>query len=238
MTPTLLQKRQRLVRIAGVDIDGDHLELRRRRARARSASSAGISLRQGTHQVAHRLRSTVRPRQSVSVRSRPSRILEGEIGHQERRAARRSSAATSPCASGAMRLAVATAGAQAAAAGLLRRRAIPYTPASTARIAAPPPADAVTRRRAELVWTARRMARSSTIKPRRTFMSMHHEQQNVGRTLRFRVPIRSWRRSTPRSISTATSTGRTSPRARPMRQCLAKTGHHLGAGCKDASLTV
>src|SRR5262245_40827519 len=35
-------------------------------------SRAGISLRQGRHQVAHRLRSTTLPRQSASVRSLPS----------------------------------------------------------------------------------------------------------------------------------------------------------------------
>ncbi len=60
------------------------------------------------------------------------------------------SAAISPWASGASRLAAATAGAQAAAAGLLRNRPIPYTPASTAKITAAPPtaASRVTRRRA------------------------------------------------------------------------------------------
>ena len=55
-----------------------------------------------------------------------------------------------------MRLAAATAGAQAAEAGLLRNPAIPYTPASTAKIAIPPPkaASMVTRRRALLDGSA------------------------------------------------------------------------------------
>ena len=50
-----------------------------------SASSAGISRRHGTHQVAQRLRSTVRPRQSASVLSWPCGVLERQIGHAERR---------------------------------------------------------------------------------------------------------------------------------------------------------
>ena len=99
-------------------------------------SSAGISLRQGTHQVAHRFKSTVRPRQSESC-GQPLRILEGEVGDLDGVRAT-VSAAISPCASGAIRLAAATAGAQPAAAGLLRSPPIPYTPASTAKIAAPP----------------------------------------------------------------------------------------------------
>ena len=45
-----------------------------------SASSAGISLRQGTHQVAHRLNSTVLPRQSASVLRAPVVVLESQIG--------------------------------------------------------------------------------------------------------------------------------------------------------------
>ena len=44
-----------------------------------SRSSAGISLRQGAHQVAHRLRSTTLPRQSASVRSRPVGVLELDL---------------------------------------------------------------------------------------------------------------------------------------------------------------
>ncbi len=56
-----------------------------------SASSAGISLRQGTHQVAHRLNSTVRPRQSASVLRAPALVLESQLrqafrrlGHRQR----------------------------------------------------------------------------------------------------------------------------------------------------------
>ena len=45
-----------------------------------SASSAGISLRHGTHQVAHRFSSTVRPRQSASVRGLPSASLNARSG--------------------------------------------------------------------------------------------------------------------------------------------------------------
>src|SRR5436853_7465240 len=41
-----------------------------------SASSAGISLRHGTHQVAHRFNRTVRPRKSASVCGKPVTLAD------------------------------------------------------------------------------------------------------------------------------------------------------------------
>ena len=74
----------RLVRVARVDIDRHHLETGAAELAPRSASSVGISLRQGTHQVAHRLSSTVRPRQSASVSGLPVASVEREVGHLQR----------------------------------------------------------------------------------------------------------------------------------------------------------
>ena len=48
------------------------------------ASSAGISLRQGTHQVAHRFSSTVRPRQSASDFAAPLASLKASSGRRFR----------------------------------------------------------------------------------------------------------------------------------------------------------
>ena len=52
-----------------------------------SRSSAGISLRQGAHQVAHRLSSTTLPRQSASVCSLPAGVQELDLGQGLRRLA-------------------------------------------------------------------------------------------------------------------------------------------------------
>src|SRR5258708_8673933 len=75
-------------------------------------SSAGISLRQGTHQVAHRFTSTVRPRQSESFLGLPSASSKARSGSRSGALAM-VSAATSPCAKGASLPASATAGRQA-----------------------------------------------------------------------------------------------------------------------------
>ena len=68
-----------------------------------SASSAGISLRHGTHHVAHRFNSTVRPRKSASVRGLPSLSAKARSGRRFGSDAM-PTAATSPRASGARRL--------------------------------------------------------------------------------------------------------------------------------------
>ncbi len=52
-----------------------------------SLSSAGISLRQGTHQVAHRFSSTVRPRKSARVLGGRRPALEGDVGQRAGRRA-------------------------------------------------------------------------------------------------------------------------------------------------------
>ena len=105
-----------------------------------NSSSAGISLRQGTHQVAHRLNSTVRPRQSDSRRSAPLPSRKARSGSRIGRLAA-VMAATSPRANGAIRRAVSTAGRQAGrSAALPSNRLIPYTPASPTATPAMPPA--------------------------------------------------------------------------------------------------
>ena len=71
------------------------------------ASSAGISLRQGTHQVAHRFSRTVRPRQSASVFAAPLPSLNASGGRLFGALATET-AATSPRTSGAIRRAVST----------------------------------------------------------------------------------------------------------------------------------
>src|SRR6266850_6615187 len=100
-----------------------------------SASSAGISLRHGTHQVAHRLSSTTRPFQSASVLSAPAASLKAS-GGTRRASSVTLSAATSPRASGAMRLAISIAGRQAGSPPLPPKPAIPYTPASPSAVIA------------------------------------------------------------------------------------------------------
>ncbi len=105
-------------------------------------SSAGISLRQGTHQVAHRLTRTVRPRQSESFLGLPSASSKARSGSRNGVVAM-VSAATSPCASGASLAARSTAPRQAGSPAALRfSPPIPYTaanpinpPISTAPIA-------------------------------------------------------------------------------------------------------
>src|SRR4029077_12610649 len=111
------------------------------------AASAGISLRHGTHQVAHRLRRTTRPRQSASVLSAPAPSLKLSTGTR-RAASATLIAATSPRASGAMRRAVSSAGRQAASPPLRSKPAIPYTARPLPAIqAATNPAYLVYRRR-------------------------------------------------------------------------------------------
>src|SRR5687768_15710034 len=75
------------------------------------ASSAGISLRHGTHQVAHRLNRTVRPRQSARVFSAPLLSLKVNAGRVFGVFAT-ATAATSPRANGAILRAISTAGLQ------------------------------------------------------------------------------------------------------------------------------
>src|SRR5499427_7951971 len=99
------------------------------------AASAGISLRHGTHQVAHRLRSTTRSFHSASVLAPPLASLKANVGRWSGSVATLT-AATSPRASGAMRLAVASAWPQAASAALPCKPAIPYTAAKLSTAAA------------------------------------------------------------------------------------------------------
>src|SRR3954465_5450409 len=81
-------------------------------------SSAGISLRQGTHQVAHRFNSTVRPRQSDSDFWAPPPSLNASGGRLFGALATET-AATSPRTSGAIRRAVSTEAWQAGSAPAL-----------------------------------------------------------------------------------------------------------------------
>src|SRR5262245_45593834 len=115
-----------------------------------SSSSAGISLRQGTHQVAHRLTITVRPRQSESRRSAPEASRKVRSGTRNGWVAT-ATAATSPRAKGAIRLAVSTAGRQAGSPPRLPSNAlIPYIAASPMTTLAKPPATTTASRL--LVW--------------------------------------------------------------------------------------
>ena len=119
-----------------------------------SASSAGISLRHGTHQVAHRFNSTVLPWNAPSVRGLPSASAKASSGSRFGSDAM-PSAATSPRASGLSRAASSAAGRHAASAGLRCIAPIPYTAASpTATPATPPSSTMASRRRARLlVWS-------------------------------------------------------------------------------------
>ena len=54
-----------------------------------NSSSAGISLRQGTHQVAHRLNSTVRPLPVGQPPLGAAAVAEGQVGQPERPASPR-----------------------------------------------------------------------------------------------------------------------------------------------------
>src|SRR5215475_8910925 len=115
-----------------------------------SSSSAGISLRQGTHQVAQRLRSTVRPFHSARWRSPPFSSRNARSGSCNGRLAT-TTPATSPRASGATRPAVATAGAHwASPARLPRNVLIPYTAASP--MATPARLPAATTASRPLAW--------------------------------------------------------------------------------------
>ena len=96
----VFQEILRLFGVAGVDVDRRPPRNSARRAWSAGSSSAGISLRQGTHQVAHRFTSTVRPRQSESFLGLPSASSKARSGSRSGAVAM-VSAATSPCASGA-----------------------------------------------------------------------------------------------------------------------------------------
>ena len=106
-----------------------------------SASSAGISLRQGTHQVAHRLNSTVRPRQSASVLRAPASSWKASSGRRFGRLRRRSGRRPrrGPAARSAARF-PAPGRHSGATATLPARRPIPYIPASPTATPAKPPA--------------------------------------------------------------------------------------------------
>src|SRR4029079_1641915 len=96
------------------------------------ASSAGISLRQGTHQVAQRFTSTVRPRQSASDLGVPLPSLKASSGRLFGALAIET-AATSPDTSGVIRRAVSTEALQAGSGPALPvGRPTPYPPASPA----------------------------------------------------------------------------------------------------------
>jgi hypothetical protein len=115
-----------------------------------NSSSAGISLRQGTHQVAQRLNKTVRPRQSDSRLPAPALSWNARSGTRIGRVAA-AMAATSPRANGAIRCAVATVGRQAGSmARLPKYWLIPYTPANPTAMPAMPPARITVSRR--LAW--------------------------------------------------------------------------------------
>src|ERR1043166_2003867 len=115
------------------------------------ASSAGISRRQGMHQVAHRFSSTVRPRQSARCRGTMPASAKVRLG-TFRGFVATAMAATSPRAKGSSRRAVSTALLHVAlAAGLPRNVLIPYTAAiPTAMPARPPPTTTGVRRLAGL----------------------------------------------------------------------------------------
>ncbi len=184
------------------------------------ASSAGISLRQGTHQVAQRLSSTVPPLpfgQGAALcrlvrKARPAR-LRGVVDAV--------SAATSPRIRGARRLAVSTAGRQAVSPpGLRARVPIPYTAASPAATPANPPIRMMASR-----FLAKLRAAGSGLefivgRPSVTC----HEQQDVGRALR--VESRRDHGGDQRldRLRPAPLSRRTSPRARRTPQCWRKQG--------------
>ena len=143
-----------------------------------SSSSAGISLRQGTHQVAHRFSSTVWPRQSRERARLAVGVLEGEVGQPLRARPR--------CRPPRLRRARAARGAWPAppAGGRPRSAAlrciapIPYTAASPTAT----PANAADERSWRAgVWRGRfgRAGRSSA-----NFRRSGHEQQDVGRAVR------------------------------------------------------
>src|SRR6201747_1156342 len=93
-------------------------------------SSAGISLRHGTHQVAHRFNRTVRPFQSDSFFATPSPSTNARSGICSGLVAI-VTAATSPLASGAIFFDNSTAAPQGTSASALRfSPATPYTPAN------------------------------------------------------------------------------------------------------------
>src|SRR3954471_11525967 len=144
-----------------------------------TASSVGISLRHGTHQVAHKFSSTVRPLKSANVTGLPAASVKAMSGTFSGLLATLT-AATSPRAKGASFLANSTACRQLTSfAGspptLLRRTEIPYTPASPTTTPAIPQDKTMARRFCAAA------DRDSVISegPRRC----GHEQQDVGRAV-------------------------------------------------------
>ena len=139
-----------------------------------SASSDGISLRQGTHQVAHRLSSTVRPRQLSSASGRPSASWKARLGTLSWLLATMT-AATSPVASGAIFAARATAGRQITSFAMSLggppnrlpvRAAIPYTPARPTATPASPPMRTRTSRLMAGFLDGRSVMRGETLRSR------------------------------------------------------------------------
>src|SRR6201991_5124168 len=151
-----------------------------------SASSVGISLRQGTHQVAHKFNNTVRPRQSARLRGLP-------LASWKERGGRRSglwatfTAAPSPWAKGATLWAVSSAGRQALSPPALRVRAvIPYTPPSPTTTPARPPARIKASRFLAKLEEGRvgsvMVGKTSGAVPK-SGQERDDEQQNVGRAI-------------------------------------------------------
>ena len=217
----------RLLRVAGVDIDGDDLEVRAAELalQARRAPAFPCGRARTRSPTGSRARCGRASRRAVS--SCAGAVLEGEIGdrlsgvrHRDRRdlAAdqRRDPRARFPP----------PAWQAGSAAALPARRPIPYTPASPTAT----PAHAAQSDQGEPIHggggvrhdTARRAGPVIGVKTsvaNAMSRATCHEQQDVGRPLCVRPGRRSWRRSTPRSISTGTCTGRTSPPARPTPRC-------------------
>ena len=198
-----------------------------------SASSAGISLRQGTHQVAHRLSRTVRPRQSARWRSAPpasrkarsgSRI--GCVGDRARPRPRRARAAR-----GAAPARPAPAGGIDAA--IACNRLIPYTaakPDGDAGKAAGHDHDKALCGVGSLLLFA---GRSYAAKPRWTC----HEQQDVGRALRRQPRCRHGgdqclHRFRPAPVPAGHR------REQGPRRDARQTRHHHGRRCRARSRTV
>ena len=155
-----------------VDVDRHDLEVLSPAVACRR-SSAGVSARQGAHQVAHRLRSSARPRKSASVSLRPSGARNA-IGAAGRGAPSTASAARSPSASDARR-------------GAPRpkrpgNRPRPCRAPALSRIAPPPPRGRPARRRRRPPPSAGPVG----VLPHRSIQDFHHEQRHVGRTFRRR----------------------------------------------------
>src|SRR5271165_2163549 len=143
-------------------------------ASACSLSSAGISARQGTHQVAHRFRSSARPRKSASAVLFPSARSKAS-GKAWRGSGAIVTAATSPLASGFSFAASAFEAAGQTPATLLAGASVPYrTAPATAAATMPSAARERSRRRGGSVVVI--------LEP----LGESHEQRDVGRPVRRR----------------------------------------------------